>query len=298
MKKIGFIGLGHMGMPMAQQLLKKNYIVYGYDANQDSTLFFQQQGGHVFKNLNEIASICEVIITMLPNIQALLNFYHSQNNFIQYLKPNTLIIDCSTVGPIGSIQWHTIAKNYNLKSVDAPVSGGVAAASNGNLSFMIGGEETATQDAKKILMAIGSRFIFTGKAGSGQAAKVCNNLILANNMIAVCEAFTLAKKLNLEPEKFLEVVQASSGNSWVTEKYLPLPDLMDNVPANHNYQAGFSGHMMLKDLNLALDASLQTNIKLSLTKETQELFANMVQAEKGDKDFSYIYEFIQQKQNY
>jgi 3-hydroxyisobutyrate dehydrogenase len=292
MKKIGFIGLGHMGMPMALQLLKQNYPVCGYDMNIESVSSFQQQGGQPYQNLKYIAQNSDVMITMLPSAKPLLELYQPENEFIQFIKPNTLLIDCSTVGPIGSIQWHQIAKKFNLRSVDAPVSGGVMAANNGNLSFMIGGEEHACKDAQSILQALGHNFIFTGGAGSGQVAKVCNNLVLANNMIAISEAFTLAQALNLEPQKFLEVLQCSSGNSWVVEKYLPIPDLIDNVPANNDYKAGFSGYMMLKDLNLALDALKQTQLQLSLTEESQRLFEEMVKTNNGEKDFSYIFEFI------
>lgn len=203
MKKIGFIGLGHMGMPMALQLLKHDYSVYGYDTNTESVTSFQQQGGQPYKNMKDLAQKSDILITMLPSAKPLLELYQPENEFIRNIKPNTLLIDCSTVGPIGSLQWHQLAKDHNLMSVDAPVSGGVMAANSGNLSFMIGGEDAACIKAQLILKALGHTFILTGGPGSGQVAKICNNLVLANTMIAVSEAFTLAQALKLAPPKTL-----------------------------------------------------------------------------------------------
>lgn len=291
MKKIGFIGLGHMGMPMALGLLKSGYQVQGFDMNPELLNQFQQQGGNASSELIMLAKTNDVLITMLPTAQSLLEIYDTKSAFIQEIPKKTLIIDCSTVGPIAALDWHQIMNKFQLLSVDAPVSGGVIAASQGELSFMLGGEETAVSQAETLLKPIGKKFIKTGSAGSGQAAKICNNLVLANNMLAVSEAFLLAKHLSLAPEKLLEVLECSSGNSWVVEKYLPVPYLIENVPANHDYQAGFSSQMMLKDLNLALQSS-QDQVKLELTKTTQELFQALVNQKLGNKDFSVIYEWL------
>lgn len=288
MHKIGFIGLGNMGMPMALGLQRAGHLVQGFDLYPQAIKQFQEHGGQACTDLKTLAHTSEVIITMLPNPQALLDIYHPSSIFIDALPPKTLLIDCSTVGPLAARQWHQIAQEHHLESVDAPVSGGVVAAMHSNLSFMLGGDESAVQQSEYILAALGKKFIRTGGPGSGQAAKICNNLVLANNMLAVSEAFILAKHLNLPPEKLLEVLQCSSGNSWVVDKYLPVPDLVEDVPANHDYQAGFTSQMMLKDLNLALDAQPT----LHLTQETQKIYQQLVEQNLGDKDFSYIYQFV------
>jgi 3-hydroxyisobutyrate dehydrogenase len=292
MNKIGFIGLGHMGFPMAIGLVKSGFDVMAYDMNPDAVKEFLNQNGQITTDLSIMAQQCCTIITMLPSGQQLLDIYDEEQAFIQQIKPQSLLIDCSTVGPIAAKKWHALAEKHQLHSVDAPVSGGVNAAHQGTLTFMIGGASYAVEKAKHILSKIGQRLIETGAACSGQTAKICNNMILANNMITLSEAFLLAQSLDLSKEKFLEVVQHSSGNSWVVEKYLPIANLMQNVPANSDYQPGFSGHMMLKDLNLVEQSCASLNIHLALTQTSLKMYQEMIKANFGDKDFSFIYQFI------
>lgn len=294
-KNIGFIGLGHMGLPMAKGLVNAGFTVTAFDISQSCLQAFSEYGGHATSDLKRLAKTSDVAITMLPSGKQLLDIYSLNGPLLNNLKPNTLLIDCSTVGTLAAKQWHTTVNDKGFRSVDAPVSGGVAAASNQSLTFMMGGKSSDIQNAQKILEHIGKQFIHTGGKSSGQTAKICNNLILANNMVALSEAFLLAERLGLEKDKFLAVVQNSSGNSWVVEKYLPIPNLKDNVPANHHYEPGFSTQMMTKDLGLVKACCEQLGIELDMIDTTLQLYSQMIELNFGDKDFSYVYPFIKEK---
>ena len=287
--QIGFIGLGHMGFPMAAQILKHRFDIYAYDPIPDSMRNFEEIGGKTYQNHIKIAEKSDIIITMIPAEKHLFEIYSP--SFIQHLKPNALCIDCSTVGPIASRKWHDLLHQVGIHSIDAPVSGGVAAASNGSLTFMVGGDSHDVEKAQPILMAMGTNIIHTGGYGTGQAAKICNNLILANTMIAVSEGFKLAKAFELPLDKLHDIAQNSSAKSWVIDKYVPVPGLLDNVPANQDYKAGFSCQMMLKDLTIINEACQKLELPLGLTLKSLETYQNIVAHEQGDKDFSYVYAF-------
>lgn len=288
MKKIGFIGVGHMGRPIAAGLAQVGYEVLAYDIYPKA---LESVKGLKTEILDDIALHAEIIITMLPSAHELMNIYEPGTRFFQEIRPDTLLIDCSTIGPIASLQWHQLP----FATVDAPVSGGIIAAQNNQLTYMMGGHPEDVLKAQTILQKIAKQIIVTGGPGTGQMAKICNNLILGNTMIAVSEAFLLAEKLGLAPKKLHEVLEHSSGHSWVTEKYLPVPDIIDNVPANHDYHAGFSNLMMLKDLKLALDASDVENLDLALTQKAKDLYEMLCHTERNHLDFSSIYEFIKNK---
>jgi 3-hydroxyisobutyrate dehydrogenase len=291
MIRIGFIGLGNMGRPIAKGLLDKHFNILAYDVSSKALEAFE---GPKTNLLEDIAKHSEVIITMLPSAQELMRLYEPQSSFFKALQPQTLLIDCSTIGPMASQEWHQLA----FDTVDAPVSGGVKAAQTNQLTYMIGGLPQAVQKANAILKKIAKRTILTGGPASGQIAKVCNNLILANTMIAVSEAFLISEKLGLDAKKLYEVIQSSSGHSWVTEHYLPVPHVINNVPANHAYQPGFSNPMMLKDLKLANTAAEQFNLKLPLTQISQELYSKICESEKMHLDFSSIFEFLKEQSSY
>jgi len=291
MIKIGFIGLGHMGMPMAKGLMQNGYEVLAYDQSATAMADYQALGGKTAISLQALAQEVNCVITMLPNAAILNQVYLELFNAV---SANTILIDCSTVGPMAARQWHSLAKSHGLRSVDAPVSGGVSAASQGSLSFMMGGELQAVHDAKEILQALGKKFIYTGGEGSGQAAKICNNLVLANTMIAVSEAFALASALELDAKALHEVLSTSSGNSWVIENYLPVPKINDSVPANRDYQPGFRGDMMLKDIKLASQAAQAHQLALALTQTSEQQYQAMIDQGFGDKDFSFIYQLLAQ----
>ncbi len=279
---IGFVGLGHMGRPMAESLAQNGHDVLGYDAY---TPALENFSGNKTQQLRDIAQHSQVIITMLPSGHELMSIY--QQAFLKELSADVLLIDCSTIGPIISQQWHELP----YATVDAPVSGGVIAAQNHQLTYMLGGQAPDVENAARLLNPISHKTIKTGGPGSGQMAKICNNMILANTMIAVSEAFLLAEKSGLDPKILYDVVHASSGNCWVIEKYLPVPHIIENVPANQDYIAGFSHQMMLKDLKLATLAAKHFHQEVPLTHEAQEIYQQCADL-MGALDFSAIFQYL------
>jgi 3-hydroxyisobutyrate dehydrogenase len=287
--QIGFIGLGHMGFPMAAQILKHQFDIYAYDPIAVAMDNFREIGGKAYENTLEIAKNSDIIITMIPAEKHLFDIYSA--TFIQHLRPHVLCIDCSTVGPIASRKWHELLKQANIHSLDAPVSGGVAAATHGSLTFMVGGDIQDVDKARPVFTAMGSNIIHTGENGTGQAAKICNNLILANTMVAVSEGFKLAKAFALPFDKLHEITHNSSAQSWVIDKYVPVPGILESVPANQDYKAGFSCQMMFKDLTIIDKACQELGLPLALTQKSLEIYHNIILHAEGEKDFSYVYAF-------
>ncbi|WP_225316933.1 3-hydroxyisobutyrate dehydrogenase [Legionella longbeachae] len=294
MAKIGFVGLGHMGLPMAINLIKAGYQVTGYDLQQTALQHFAQAGGLIAHNTQELAHDKDAIITMLQTGQQVLGVCHSKNGLFQAAKKDALFIDCSTIDVNSSRELHHLATQHHLQVVDAPVSGGVAGATAATLTFMVGGEESAFHAAKPILAAMGQKIIHTGIAGSGQAAKICNNMILGISMIAISEAFVLAEQLQLSPQKLFEVVSNSSGQCWAMTKYAPVPGVLENVPANNDYKPGFAAAMMLKDLLLSQDSAHSVNLETPLGAKAAQIYQHFIDQGLGDSDFSAIIKLIAQ----
>jgi 3-hydroxyisobutyrate dehydrogenase len=294
MAKIGFVGLGHMGLPMAINLVKAGHEVVGYDIQKGAMEQFQQAGGSGAHTLLETGTNKDVIITMLQKGQQVRDVCLENDGLLNQAPPGSLFIDCSTIDVTTSREVHMLAEARQLRSVDAPVSGGVAGAVAATLTFMVGGELESFHVAQPILRTMGQKVIHTGAAGSGQAAKVCNNMILGISMVAISEAFTLADQLGLSPKKLFEVVSNSSGQCWAMTKYVPLPGILDNVPANNDYKPGFAAVMMLKDLLLSQDSAHQVHIKTPLGAKTTELYQQFVDQGFGEMDFSAIIKLITQ----
>ncbi|MCW8399247.1 3-hydroxyisobutyrate dehydrogenase [Legionella sp. PATHC038] len=294
MAKIGFVGLGHMGLPMAINLVKAGHQVTGYDVQQSALHHFSQAGGLVAQNTLEVAREQDILITMLQNGQQVLNVCHGNNGLFQAAKKGALFIDCSTIDVNSSRELHHLAKQHQLQVVDAPVSGGVAGAGAATLTFMVGGEENAFHAAQPILATMGQKIIHTGTAGSGQAAKICNNMILGISMIAISEAFTLAEHLQLSPQKLFEVVTNASGQCWAMSKYAPVPGVLENVPANNDYKPGFAAAMMLKDLLLSQDSARSVNVSTPLGAKATTIYQHFIDQGLGDSDFSAIIKMISQ----
>ena len=251
MARIGFIGLGNMGSKMAANLIKAGHTVTGFDLQQEALSAFTTLGGKRAKILHDAAYFQDVIFTMLQTGQQIKQVCLGPQGLFAVAEKNTLYIDCSSIDVQTTKEIHQQAKIRQLLAVDAPVSGGIAGAASASLTFMVGGSEQAFLAAKPILSLLGKQIIHTGETGSGQAAKICNNMILGISMIAISEAFVLAERLGLSAEKLFEVVTHSSGQCWALDHYAPIPGLVDNVPANNNYKPGFSAAMMLKDLKLS-----------------------------------------------
>ncbi|AMP88296.1 3-hydroxyisobutyrate dehydrogenase [Legionella pneumophila] len=296
MANIGFVGLGHMGFPMAINLLKAGHSVMGYDLQQSALEHFAEQGGAIAHNLQELAKGKDIIVTMLQTGQQVLHVCLGVDGIFSQLNAGSLYIDCSTIDVKSSRETHQIAKENHLLVVDAPVSGGVAGAVAATLTFMVGGEMEAYHAAHPILTAMGKKIIHTGGAGSGQAAKICNNMILGTTMIAISEAFILAKELGLSNEKLFEVVNNSSGQCWAMSKYVPVPGILENVPANNDYKPGFAAKMMLKDLLLSQNTAKSVHIETPLGAKTTEIYQQFIDKGLGDVDFSAIIKQIAKTQ--
>jgi 3-hydroxyisobutyrate dehydrogenase len=291
MAHIGFIGLGHMGLPMALRLLKTGHEVIGFDCEPAPMRALKAAGGRVAANLKEVASKQDLLITMLQTGEQVKNVCCGEGGVFQAMSSGTLYIDCSTIDVETTRLIHLAAEDAKLFMVEAPVSGGVAGALDARLTFMVGGSSVSFEKAKPILSQMGEIIIHAGPSGSGAAAKICNNMILGVSMIAASEAFLLAEKLGLSAQKLHEISSQASGYSWVMNTYVPVPDVLPDVPANRNYQAGFTSAMMLKDLCLAGDAAEATGVKAGMGAFARALY-DEASEEIGALDFSAIFKII------
>ena len=288
MKRIGFVGLGNMGSRMVINLLKANYEVVGYDINEEFIDKLIPNGVHKASSLNDITDDVDVIITMLPNGEVVKKVFET---IIGNLKPDTLLTDCSTIDVQTAKDLHKMCSDKNILSLDAPVSGGVGGAENGTLTFIVGGNEKAYNLMLPLFEVMGKKSVLCGPASSGQAAKACNNMLLAITMIGVGEAFNLGENLGLDLKKLFDVLSTSTGNCWAINTYCPIKGVGPNSPADNNFQPGFSVNLMLKDLTIALKAIKDTNTLAPFGTKSQENFKRMVDDKKGELDFSAIVNF-------
>jgi 3-hydroxyisobutyrate dehydrogenase len=288
-KNIAFVGLGNMGLPMALNLAKAGHSVAGFDiasANQEAA---EAAGLAIAGSVLEAIDGSDVIITMLPAGAHVLAVY---NAIAPFLEPGRLLIDCSTIDVESAREAHALAAVAQCQSLDAPVSGGTNGAAAGTLTFMAGGSMAAFALAKPVFAAMGSRVIHCGDAGTGQAAKICNNMILGISMIAVSEAFVLAGKLGLSNQALFDVASTSSGQCWSLSSYCPVPGPVPASPANNGYKPGFAAALMLKDLTLAADAAEATGVALPMGGRAAELYAEFAETGHGSEDFSAIIRMI------
>ena len=288
MKKIGFIGLGNMGAKMVVNLLKANYEVIGFDINEKFIDALLPKGLKKALNLNEVSKDADIIITMLPDgeiVEAVLE------DIIKNLKPGTLFTDCSTIDVNKAKILHQKCINKNLLSLDAPVSGGVGGAENGTLTFMVGGNDDAFKIMLPLFKVMGNKSLLCGAAGSGQATKACNNMLLAITMIGVGETFNLAENLGLNPKKVYEILSTSTGSCWAVNNYCPIEGVGPKSPADNHFEPGFSANLMFKDLSIALKAIKNTNTKANFGEKAQENYRDMVTQGNGSLDFSAITKF-------
>jgi 3-hydroxyisobutyrate dehydrogenase len=292
MAKIAFIGLGHMGAPMVRNLLKHEHGVKVFDLNAAAVNALVTAGAKAATTLADCCADSEVIITMLPAGEHVHDVCTRADGLFKHAKANTLLIDSSSIAVDTARLLAKQAQEMNLPMLDAPVSGGVAGAEAATLTFMVGGTDAAFERAKPILAAMGKTIVHTGPSGTGQAAKICNNMILGVSMIAVSEAFTLAKKLGLDPQKLFEVSSNSSGQCWSMTSYCPEPGLVPKAPANRNYEAGFTTAMMLKDLRLSQTAAQSVGVTTPLGAEATALYTLFNNLGNAQLDFSGIIKMI------
>ena len=292
MANIGFVGLGHMGLPMAINLLNAGHRVTGFDLSAQALDAFIQAGGIPASTLHSAALNQEILFTMLQTGQQVRQVCLGDEGLFARASPQALFIDCSSIDVPSSRDLHQHAINRELRAVDAPVSGGVKGAVNAALTFMVGGSKDAFLAAMPILSSMGKKIIHTGDAGSGQAAKICNNMILGISMIAVSEAFMLAEQLGLSAQKLFEVVSNASGQCWVMNQYVPVPGILENVPANHDYQPGFTAAMMLKDLGLSQQSADAVGVKTPMAAHATALYQKLSDKGMRELDFSAIIKVI------
>ena len=277
--KIGFIGLGNMGGPMARNLAAAGHAVTGFDVAAP-----MPEGVTAAESAAEAAGAAEIVITMLPD-GAILRKVADQ--VIPAMQAGAILLDCSTVDVESARAVADQAMAAGLRALDAPVSGGIGGATAGTLTFMVGGSDDAFADAKPLFDIMGQKAVHCGPSGNGQAAKICNNMILGATMIATCEAFALADKLGLDRQAMFDVVSTSSGYSWTMNAYCPAPGIGPKSPADNDYKPGFAAELMLKDLRLSQQAAAAVDADTPMGRAARDLYAQFVEAEDGrGKDFS------------
>src|SRR5215472_15031653 len=294
MAKIGFIGLGNMGLPMAGNLVKGGHEVQGFDLLAANVEKATVRGVTAAAAAADAATGVEVIVTMLPAGKDTLAVWGG--GMLSAAVPGTLLIDSSTIDVASARAAHTLAGEKHMLSLDAPVSGGVGGAEAATLTFMCGGAREAFDKARPILEAMGKRVVHCGEAGAGQAAKICNNMMLGISMIGVCEAFVLADKLGLSRQALFDVASTSSGQCWALTSYCPVPGPVPHAPSNNAYKAGFASALMLKDLKLAQEAAAAAGATTPLGAAAAQLYGLHNAWGEGRTDFSGIIHLLRGKQ--
>ncbi len=289
MKKIGFVGLGNMGFFMSKNLSLNDYTVNGYDINQNVFEKLKNFKVNQVSSLSKISQGNDIIITMLPNGSVVEEIW---TTILKEIDSNTLIVDCSTIDIETSKKLHNLAKNMKIQSLDAPVSGGTIGAENGSLTFMVGGDVEAYERMVPLFQIMGNKSILCGNAGSGQATKMCNNLLLAITMSGLGEAMKLAKSQSLDMQKFFDVLSTSTGSCWALNNYSPIKGVGPISPADKEFKPGFSSQLMLKDLSLALTAAGQEKLNLSIGRKVLNNYKKLIENQEGHLDFSNIINYV------
>jgi 3-hydroxyisobutyrate dehydrogenase len=292
LSRIAFIGLGNMGGPMASNLSRAGHQVVGFDLAEEAREAIAKAGIAVAATAKESVKNADVVITMLPSGDPVIKVW---NGILQEAKNGALFIDCSTIDVADARTAHGLAAQRGVESLDAPVSGGVGAAKAGTLTFMVGGTETAFARGRPVLEQMGKRVVHCGQSGNGQAAKICNNMILGISMIAVSEAFVLGEKLGLSHQALFDVVSVSSGQCWALTSYCPVPGPVPASPANNDYRPGFSAALMLKDLRLAKDAAAAAGVEAVLAAQAAQIYESFAQKGRGATDFSGVIDCIREQ---
>ena len=286
--KIGFIGLGNMGNPMCRNLLKNGHTVKAYDVVPELLRKLKEAGAEAATSAGDCAKGVEAVITMLPSSPHVRSVYTNSLGVLENVPAGTPLIDCSTIDPITSREVAFEAKAKGCPMIDAPVSGGVGGAEAGTLTFMVGGETADYERLKPVLQAMGKNIVHCGGNGNGQVAKICNNMMLAIEMIATSEGMTLAAKLGMDPKIFASIVNTSSGRCWSSDTYNPYPGVLDGVPASRGYSGGFGADLMLKDLTLVTEAAKAAKQPVMMGALAQQIYQKHSMDGNGPKDFSSV----------
>lgn len=289
--KIAFIGLGNMGGGMAANLAKAGHDVRAFDLSEEALARAVEAGCTRAASAADAVTGAEAVVTMLPAGKHVAGVYES--DVFPNAAPGTLLLDCSTIDVATARSNIEAATAKGLVAVDAPVSGGIAAANAGTLTFMVGGTDEGFARAEPILARMGKAVIHAGGAGAGQAAKICNNMLLGASMIATCESLALAQKLGLDPQTFFDIASVSSGQCWSLTSYAPLPGVGPTSPADNDYKGGFAAALMLKDLRLAMEAAASVDADVPMGSRARELYEAFVAADPDHRDFSAIIQTLQ-----
>ena len=287
MKKIGFIGLGNMGLPMANNISKAGIEVNAFDLSEKALIQAENLGMSIKQDSKSVLEDIDALITMLPNGSSVEKIF-LEDNLLEVINKRTLIIESSTISPEISKKISTIAKNYGISMLDAPVSGGVKGAELGNLTFIVGGSQADLEKGLSLFKIMGDKIFYAGESGSGQIAKLCNNMLLAVHMCGTAETIALGVNNGLDPIVLSEIMKNSSGGNWSLEKYNPYPGVMETAPASENYSGGFLNSLMLKDLKLASELALGSKSTTPMGKLAMQLYEEMMDDGFGTLDFSSI----------
>ena len=287
MKKIGFIGLGNMGLPMANNISKTGIEVNAFDLSEKALKQAENLGMSIKQDSKSVLEDIDALITMLPNGSSVEKIF-LEDNLLEVINKRTLIIESSTISPEISKKISTIAKNYGISMLDAPVSGGVKGAELGNLTFIVGGSQADLEKGLSLFKIMGDKIFYAGESGSGQIAKLCNNMLLAVHMCGTAETIALGVNNGLDPVVLSEIMKNSSGGNWSLEKYNPYPGVMETAPASENYSGGFLNSLMLKDLKLASELALGSKSTTPMGKLAMQLYEEMMDDGFGTLDFSSI----------
>ncbi len=288
--KIAFIGLGNMGGGMAANLVKAGHEVNAFDLSEDALAQAKTNGCETFTDASKATSGVDAVVTMLPNGAIAKEVY--ENNVIGHAPEGAVLLDCSTIDVATAREVIGAAEAAGYDMVDAPVSGGIAAANGGTLTFMVGGTQQAFSRAEPILSAMGKAVIHAGDAGNGQAAKICNNMLLGIQMIGTCEAFNMAQKLGLDAQTFYDISSVSSGQNWAMTSYCPVPGVGPQSPSDNGYEGGFATALMLKDLRLAMEAADTSDSAVPMGQRATALYEDFNGAGNGELDFSAILKML------
>jgi L-serine 3-dehydrogenase (NAD+) len=288
MTQIAFIGLGHMGLPMARNLLNAGHSLSVFDLVASAVNELATQGARAASSAADAVSAAEVVISMLPASRHVEGLYLGDAGLLSAIAPGSLVLECSTIAPEAARKVHQAAAARGIALLDAPVSGGTAGAAAGTLTFMVGGDAATLERARPILANMGKNIFHAGPEGAGQVAKVCNNQLLAVHMIGTAEAMALGVANGLDPATLAEIMRQSSGGNWSLEKYNPWPGVMANAPASKDYRDGFAAALMTKDLGLAQEAAQTTASSTPMGALALQLYRLLLKQGQGKLDFSAV----------
>ncbi|MNZ28078.1 3-hydroxyisobutyrate dehydrogenase [compost metagenome] len=288
MKQIAFLGLGHMGAPMAANLLKAGYLLRVFDLVQSAIDTAVAQGASAARSARDAVQGADVVISMLPASHHVESLYLGDEGLLAHIASDTLVLECSTIAPASARKVHHAAAERGIEMLDAPVSGGTAGAAAGTLTFMVGGDEAVLEKARPVFEAMGRNIFHAGGDGAGQVAKVCNNQLLAVLMIGTAESLALGVANGLDPKVLSEIMRRSSGGNWALEVYNPWPGVMENAPASREYEGGFMAALMTKDLGLAQEAAALSGNSTPMGSLALSLYRMLLKQGYAEKDFSSV----------